>query len=418
MHMTLINSILHSWDSAYQRNETIIKSFSKLFVLWFSIRIISGLFLSVVSGLRPITDLEQQIALLPPSQPFMDWLTRTFLSPWLRWDAVWFVRIVSQGYHATDGTALFHPLYPVLARPLFLLNLNAIFSLLIVSAVACIGLLISFQYLANLDIKSSQAQFGILLLLSAPPAFVLFAPYTEGLFLFLAILCFLFAHKKLWWLAGIAGGLASLTRQQGTLLLIPVAWEMWESVGYSFKQAIKHWKLLFPLTLIPGGYLIWIIYRALILNDVHLNLSNPISSLSSLLLSPSGTKVVPIHGITWPWTAIQMAVQKLILQPDLDIWINVILGIGFLVLLGISWKRMKWSYRLYVLAITILSFSFNTGTVHPYMGLPRHLLLAFPVFIGAASAFDTPWKRLTIIALSSGGWFVLLSLYGLQAWIP
>ena len=113
-----------------------------------------------------------------------------------------------------------------------------------------------------------------------------------------------------------------------------------------------------------------------------------------------------------------MALHKLILQPDLDIWINMILGIGFMLLLGIGWKRLKWSYRLYALAIVILSFSFNTGTYHPYMGLPRHLLLAFPVFIGAAAAFNTPWKRLAIIAISAGGWFVLLGLYGLQAWIP
>ena len=45
---------------------------------------------------------------------------------------------------------------------------------------------------------------------------------------------------------------------------------------------------------------------------------------------------------------------------------------------------MTISYRIYSLTMTWLAFSYYTGPYYPYMGLPRHLLLAFPVFIGLA----------------------------------
>ena len=410
--------IARIWSNASPKTHDLLKPVGRMIAFWLALRVFSSLFISIVSSLRPLTDIEQRIALFPPTQPLADWFYRAFLSPWLRWDAVWYVRIVTQGYHSNDGTALFHPLYPWLAKPLYLLHLNPIFSLLLISAFSCLALLISYQYLSALDLPETDTRFSTLLLFFAPPAFVLFAPYTEALFIFLAILCLLWARQEKWWFAGLAGGLAALTRQQGMLLLIPVAWEMWEASGHDLRFVLKRWKLLFPLALIPIGYLSWIIYRALILSDFKLNLENPISFLSSMLLSPSGTNVVPNYGLVWPWMAIKMAVQKMIYEPDLDIWINLILGVGFLFLLVLAWKRMNWACRLYALAITILSFSFNTGPLHPYMGLPRHLLLAFPVFISLAPIFNSRWKRLLIITICAVGWFVLLFLYGFEAWVP
>jgi hypothetical protein len=406
------------WSHVDPNNSNISKSFGRLVALWLALRLISSVFISFISSLRPMTEIEQRIALLPPSEPLNAWLERAFIAPWLRWDAVWFTRIVTQGYHANDGTALFHPLYPLSAMPLYRLHLNPTLSLLLISALASLGLIFLFEHLAAMDLQPEAARFSTLLLFFAPLAFVFFAPYTDGLFLMFAVLCILWARKKSWWLAGLAGGLAALTRQQGTFLLIPVAWEMWESAEHNLRKLLGSWKHYISLGLIPAGYLSWIIYRTLVLSDVRPDFSKPLTFLSSLLLSPSGTNVVPIHGLLWPWEVIRLAVVKLLQAPDLDLIVNLILGAGFLVLLAIAWKNMRWGYRLYALTITIISFSFYTGPVHPYMGMPRHLLLAFPVFIGAAPKIDRPWKRLLVIGLSVAGWFSLLGLYGLEAWVP
>ena len=79
---------------------------------------------------------------------------------------------------------------------------------------------------------------------------------------------------------------------------------------------------------------------------------------------------------------------------------------------------MRMSYRLYSLSITVLSFSFYTGQIHPYMGLPRHLFLAFPIYIGLASLIIKPWQRLLIIGISALGMAFLVIGYVLQSWVP
>ena len=65
-------------------------------------------------------------------------------------------------------------------------------------------------------------------------------------------------------------------------------------------------------------------------------------------------------------------------------------GTGFLLILALAWRYMRPSYRIYALAITLLAFSYHTGPLYPYMGLPRHLLLAFPVFIGLGARLRHP----------------------------
>ena len=297
------------------------------------------------------------------------------------------------------------------------IGISPSFSLLLVSSLAGIALFYFFFKFTKIDLSPHDAIFALLLFALAPPAFVIFAPYSEGLFLLLAVLCLISARKNSWWMAGIFGGLATLTRQQGLFLLIPVAWLMWESANKNLRKFFSNWKNILSLILIPLGYLVWIIYRAILLNDVKLDLHHPLTFISSLLVSPGGKKVVPIYGFTWPWLAIKMAAEKLFFRPDLDIWINVILGFGFLVLLGISWKKLNWGYRLYSLVITVVSISLYTGPVHPYMGLPRHLLLAFPVFIGAASVITSSWKRLVLIGISAMGWLFLLTMYCLESWV-
>jgi hypothetical protein len=51
------------------------------------------------------------------------------------------------------------------------------------------------------------------------------------------------------------------------------------------------------------------------------------------------------------------------------------------------------------------------------MGLPRHLLLAFPVFIGAAPVFAVG-KRRHLAALFFPALIFLVVAYVLEAWVP
>jgi Gpi18-like mannosyltransferase len=387
-------------------------------ILWFFLRLLTSIFAGAVSSIKPIAPLEVKIPFLPPSAPINEWLDRVFLSPWMRWDAVWYQRIVTHGYSATDGTAQFHPLYPWMANPLARMGISPTLSMLIISSLAGIALFYCFNKLALLDLPPKDSFFALNLFAFAPPAFVLFAPYAEALFLLAAVLCMIFIRQKSWWLAGLMGGLAALTRQQGIFLIIPMAWELWENADRKPVTILKQWRDWLALGLIPVGMFIWFAYRAILLNDLHVNYANLQEFIYSFLISPSATKVVQTQQFIWPWRALYLSLLKLFSQPDLDIWVDITTGFLFLILLAISWENIRFSYRLYSLVITWISFSFYTGTVHPYMGLPRHLLLAFPVFVGLSAFNKKQWTRVLIIGSSAAGMLFLLGLYVLNGWVP
>jgi hypothetical protein len=390
----------------------------QLFISWLILRILTSFFAAVFSTYRPLSALEQATLLWPPSQPVQTWLERVLVAPWLRWDAEWYLRIVTHGYNSQDGTAAFHPLYPWLATILYRSGVDPLVSLWIIASIASLILFYVYHKLACLDLNDSDAYFSTMLLFFTPVALTLFAPYTEPLFLIWGILCLFWARKGSWWLAGLAGGLAVLTRQQGLFLIVPLAWELWQAANYNLRRALRQWRDWLSLILIPFSMALWLAYRVLVLNDSNIDLSSINAAIYSILISPSASKVASIQGFIAPWRAMWLAAEKLILSPDPDIWADMLLGICFLVLIVISWKNMRVSYKLYTLVITLVSFSCYTGPVHPYMGLPRHLLLAFPVFISAAPSIRNPKLRIMLLATSLAGFVYLLLLYVLKAWVP
>ena len=211
-----------------------------LAALWLALRILSGFWAALASTIRPLTTQELAIALWPPSLPIDAWLYRTLLAPWQRWDVSYYLAIVTRGYSTGDGTTQFHPLYPLLAIPLARLGVSPLLSLLCVSSAAGFLLYLAFARLAALDLPPSEARLSVLFLALAPPAFILFAPYTEALFLLSAVLCLWYARQRQWWQAALAGALATLTRQQGIFLVLPLAWELWEAAGRDWRQAVAN----------------------------------------------------------------------------------------------------------------------------------------------------------------------------------
>jgi hypothetical protein len=386
--------------------------------MWLIFRLMTSIVIALGSHIRPSTLLEQTIPILPPSQPMAVWLERAFLTPWLRWDASWYLQIVEHGYQATDGTAQFHPLFPWAATILASIGIHPLLSLLVISSISGLGFLLIYYRLAKIDLPAHDSRFGIILMLLTPAAIVLFAPYAEALFLLCAASCLYLARIKRWWLAGLAGALAVLTRQQGLILLFPLAWELWEASDRSWDSIKKDWRSWLAISLIPAGYLTWIAYRLYALNDSALNLNSLHSTIFSIFISPSAIEVVPQQHFTWPWLALGLAIQKLIESPDLDLWVNISSAGFFLALLMVSWKELKPAYRLYVVLITLISFSYSTGIVHPYMGLPRHLLLAFPVFIYAAPKLNRPVWGPMIISLLSIAYLFTIVIYSLEALVP
>ena len=391
----------------------------QLFGLALFMRVLTSLWIAFVSSLSPFTTREQRIQAWPPSAPFGAWLERVLLAPWERWDLKYYLWIVQRGYRTDDGTAQFHPLLAWLATPLAWLTGQPLLALLVVSSTASVLLLIAFERLARLDVSPVAARTSTLLLLFSPPAFILFAPYTESLFLLWAVLCMLWARRGWWWLAGLAGALAVLTRQQGIVLALPLAWELWEAAGRKPRRALRAWRDWLALALIPGGLLVWLMYRAVALGDIQADFASPQALIYSLIISPSASKVVPVQAFLLPPHAMWLALSKFGRAPELSLLIDLILGGAWLVLVCIGWRGMRTSYRIYSITIALLSFGYHTGPFFPYMGLPRHLLLAFPVFIGLGPIMrGRVILRLRLIAGGLLGILFLIWFYAFEAWVP
>jgi hypothetical protein len=386
--------------------------------LWVLLRILTSTWAALTSSLSPLTEIEKTVQLWAPSTPLNVWLERTLLAPWDRWDALHYTRIVMDGYRADNGTAQFHPLYPLIATPMAAIGAHPLFSLLIVSSATGLLMLLAFQRLALLDLNQESTNFSILAFMLFPSAFILFAPYSESLFLLFSVASFIGMRKKKWWLAGAAAGCAALTRQQGLFLLLPLAWELWETQGRNLHKSLRSWKAWSILGLVPGGYLLWIVYRWQLLSDLELSTDSLNSLIYSFLISPSANQVVEVQAFLLPWKALWIALSQVFSRPDLDLVTNLVFGAYFLILLALAWRHLPSSYRIYTAAITLVSFSYYTGPVHPYMGLLRHLLLAFPVFIGLAASLQRPCQRLGVIAVNLIGFLFLLWLYVLHVWVP
>ncbi|GAC1650419.1 MAG: hypothetical protein NVS4B8_24660 [Herpetosiphon sp.] len=385
-------------------------------VLFVALRVVTGLLGVWLSAVKPMTPIERQIAAWPPSMPIGSWLERVVVSPWQRWDVDYYLRIAQRGYDVADGTTAFHPLFPWLSRVVATLTgSDALVGLMLTGALASLGAMLALERLAEVDLPSRDARWATTLMVLSPAAVVLMAPYTEGLFLLLAAVCLRAARKQRWIVAGMAGFGAALTRQQGVLLALPVVWEMASVDGWRgvFTRPRRWFAVALPFL----GLTTFILYRGWMLNDATPDWHQPQSVIYSLLVSRGAHAVVPGQRLVLPPVGLWLAVKGLLAHPSLQQVLD--LGLGLVMLGGFcrAWRWMRPSYRVYGLGIVSLAFAYHTGRVYPYMGLPRHLLLALPAFI----AWGQPCERRLVkhvVGVSFALYLMLGILYFLRSWVP
>ena len=386
---------------------------------WIGLRIFTFGWVLFFSPIRPSTVREMTIPFWPPSQPYSVWLERAALAPWERYDAGTYGAIIRQGYSTQDGTAQFHPLYPLLAKPLAFFFPEPNVALILVASIAYFIALMALYRLARLDFPEATAEVACITFLAFPVSALLFVPYTESLWIACAALALLWSRQRQWLLAAAAVAAATLTRQQGLLLMLPVAWEVWDSHQRRWSYAIlRDLRAMTAVLAAPLAYAAWVLYRTFALSDARPDLSSIQGFLYSTLLSKSAFKVVPVQAFLPPWEALYLAVKITIQHPNISNVLNLVLPAVFLLLTGLAWKHLRTSYRWLVAAILVISVGYYTGPTNPYMGLPRHLLLAFPVFIGLAPVLNKGKRSALVNALFLPLNFILLLLYTLEAWVP
>src|SRR5262245_29321307 len=127
--VALTNSVSRRWAALPQA----VQFGSLVFVVT---RLVYSLWAIFILSLQPTAPSAPQPVV---NNLFEQW----FLAPWYRWDAVWFLKIVQEGYTVADGRSAYYPLYPFLIRLVGdLLGGNYLLSGLVVSNLATWGSLI------------------------------------------------------------------------------------------------------------------------------------------------------------------------------------------------------------------------------------------------------------------------------------
>ncbi len=316
---------------------------------------------------------------------------------WNHWDTSQFTSIATGGYDGAWRTAFF-PLYPLLEAGLKFVVHNPYYAGLIISNLASLGLFTVLYRLVQEDTNQAQAYRTVLYLALFPTAFFLSAAYNEALFLFLAIFSFYSMRRGHWWLAGLCGFLASLTRSAGVFLLIPFCYEYLRQHEFQLK------KIRFGVVgglLIPAGLGLFSLYCYYKFHDS---------------LAFSHAQVIWGRHLSLPWQGYDDAITIIRAHHALTFdsmhnLIDLTMGLFMLLILVLCfvgpWKfsRDRIVYGLYGVAFYLFLMLFPSAGEFPLQSLSRLVIELFPAFIvlaamGKKSSFNLYYLTISVSVLT------------------
>jgi hypothetical protein len=322
---------------------------------------------------------------------------------WNRFDSGFYLNIASHGYWTAStlynrSDWVFYPLYPLLIAGLGRIfgGSTDAFNIagVLISNGAGVGMIIYFYLLVHKELGQKIAGRAILYLALFPLAFFLSAIYTESLLLCCSIAAIYYAREHRWWLAGLCGGLAALTRLQGVALVVPLAWEYLRVVSARYTPVrplwsgtlstqiqlrlraycsglwqaahrVHTWVCGLALALVPGGLLIFMLYGQFEIGDFF----------------------ATFHASKWGWGRQLSSPLRLLIyslrhpivgQPlNWNFWLlNIAAAFAFLAVIFWSLRRLPMIYTLYTAVAVVLPLSSNSLN-----SLARYYLLVFPAFM-------------------------------------
>jgi dolichyl-phosphate-mannose-protein mannosyltransferase len=315
---------------------------------------------------------------------------RSLLEVWDRWDAPHYTDLAVFGYRAVDAGNLvadgyrsiypgdlplyivFYPLFPWVVAAVAALTHDAMVAAIAVSTVASLFVAPLLARLVALDFDVAIGRRAAIFLLIFPTAYFLHIGYTESLFLALVLGSFVAARTDRWWLAGLLGALATLTRVNGLVLVPALAAE---ALAQWWPDRQWRWRWL-GIAIVPLGFVGY-----LALNQVAYG--DPLAFLAIQQdhwfksLSPPG---VGIGGV----------IESILTRPPDDAFMLGWMELGFiglgLVATVVAALRFRPSWAVWMagnwLLITSTSF---------VLSVPRYTLVLFPLFAWFALLTRSRW---------------------------
>ncbi|MCA9874700.1 MAG: hypothetical protein KC441_13615, partial [Anaerolineales bacterium] len=292
----------------------------------------------------------------------------------------------------------FPPLYPLAAR-----GLGALFgggptaSLLaatLISNAAFLGLLVLFCRVVAAELGPRFAPRALLYLTFFPTGFYLLAPYSEALFILLALGAIWAARGNgRFFLAGMLGFFASLTRLTGWVLVVPLAYEWWRQGGKGFllqrDKGTKGTKRVLVEGLavgLPGAgtavFLLWRWWAGLPpLNQIYQQYWYQVTG--------------------FPGTDLLRALQTMFLggparAGEFTLWFDFFCAVLLIVGTIFAFQRLNVTYGLYS-AMLLLFMLLPVSELKPLYSFSRYVLAFFPLFMLLALAGKNGWVHRLIL---------------------
>jgi len=380
-----LSSRLKGWDPALRYSLTIFLTMRL---------VLSSLAALILWRLKPPTTPDPLLRPYQGVEPIIGGWAELVLGVWQRYDTLWYLKIATHGYSLEDGSIVYFPLYPLLIRAVGKVFLgNYLLAALIISNLAYIGLLFYLYRLTTLLFEEETARRTVVYLAIFPTAFFFLAGYTESLFLLFTVAAFWYAHQKRWWLAGILGFLASLTRLQGVILILPLVY-----LYFTRERRVR--PAILALLLIPLGTATFLLYQ---------------NSLGTFLLDAYQNQLYAQFVL--PWDNIIATVRK-ILSPygNYINVLNLITTFLFLAMTIISLRALPLTYSLYM-ALTMLALLLRRTAGQPLVSMSRYVLTLFPAFMIWGRWGENPWVNRLIVYLSFGLLIFLCGQFACWGWV-
>jgi Mannosyltransferase (PIG-V) len=309
---------------------------------------------------------------------------------WARWDSDWYLRIAEEGYSWPSSTPAFFPLYPLLVGGLGrVLAGHYLLAGVVVSLAAGAAAFVLLYRLAEPRLGTEGARRAVLYLALFPTALFLGAVYGESLFLLLAVATFVLAERGRFGWAGLAAGLAFLTRPTGIALLLPLAVFAWRSD--SRRRALAAAALAPALfALHPLVLWIWIGHPFAFLDAQE--------GIWQRSLSPLG----PLGGL-----ADGVAEGALL---------ELAFVVALAVLAIVAWRRFGAPYGLYALGCLALPLSVPAEG-RPLLSVTRFGLVAFPAVMALAALGARRLVHVAALAVLATWLAVSMVKWALWQWV-
>jgi Gpi18-like mannosyltransferase len=367
-------------------------------IIYLPLRLGLSVFAALVIWLSPT------LALPPRAELMARWgiplptgrLADLFLTPWLRFDALWYLKLALNGYDLHEPDIHHLPLYPALLRLLYEISGGHIaISALFISNIAFILALAYVYRLVRLDEPDDIAWRTTLYLAIFPTAFFYLVGYTESLFLLGSVSAFYYARQQAWFRAGLLATLSSLTRPQGVLICLPLFVEFLQQGHFSRPS---RWLRAWPLLLSPLSVALYALY-------LHTTFGLPtiLEADVAYWRLQSGWPI-PGHAL---WLSVVAIGQGLY---PLNNTIDLAFALFGLAMTIWALRTLRPSYSLFMLLNMLVVIS-KPQAEYPLLSMPRFVLPLFPMYIllGRLGQTSPLVNRLIIYS-----WLALLLFFSAQ----